>query len=429
MSLVGGMIIGARDLFPDPCQTLLSPTASATTGTGVGAIFAGGATVYIKATQGTTFGETAGSTEITATNATPFFVTITIPVSYLATYVRVYFSIAGSGLEDQYVELTISTPTNLVSVGLSSTATISQGVPPSITRAWLPDSDGNILSASRLYEWINEGLNMIGQLTGGIRDITGIPSTNGQAQYLLVNQWLALDANFYDGYPIASGAKQQVFRHSNVTGLAGMGTVNMASDRQMIEIWPQAQRTAGQTTLSAAALSTDTSLSINATTSGFVLGFGLILVGTYPPTALTGIGSCELIYYSQISGSSITQLTRGCGGTQAQAWPINTNVQECNLYFTGKRQPQLFRRGQSSFTFTCPPAFEDAIRAYLLHRFKDAEQNTQESSEKFKMFTEICERIKNMQEPMKPRQIQIGGSGGVEVAVGLGSPFGGVIIR
>lgn len=429
MSLVGSIIIGARDLFPDPCQTLSSPTITASTVTGSNTLFAGGATVSIKGAQGTTFGETAGSTEITATNASAFSVSVVVPVSYLATYVRVYFSVAGSGAEDQYVEQTIAVPANSVTVVLNSLATISQGIPPTITRAWLPDSDGNILSASRLYEWINEGLNIIGQFTGGIRDITGILSTQGQAQYLLVNQWQALDANFYDGYPIASGAKQQVFRHSNVTGLAGMATVNIAADRQAIEIWPQAQRTSGQATLNTAALSTDTTLQITPGVSGFVLGFGLILVGTYPPTALTGPGSCELIYYSQISSSTISQLTRGCGGTQPQAWPIGTAVYECNLYFTGKRQPQLYRRGQSAFTFTAPPAFEDAIRAYLLHRFKDAEQNTQESETKFKLFAEICDRIRNMQQPMKPRQVQIGGAGGVEVAVGLGSPFGGVIIR
>ena len=430
MSLLGDVIVGFRDLAPDPCQslaplTIANPAASYQTAQPT--LFAANANVYVQATQGTYWGESAGSNEIILTQTQPFNFTLTLTTSFLATYVRVYFSVAGSGAEDQYVEISIPTPASTVTVTVSPGAVIAQGVPPTISRAWLPDSDGQILSASRIYQWINEGQKLIGNLTGGVRDITGIPSTQGQANYQLINHWLALDANFYDGYPFAAGTKQQIFRRNNATGIAGTGTVNVSADRQSIEIWPQSSRSAGQAMLSAAVTSTASVLPIYFS-SGWVLGFGLLLLGTYPPTASTGANSCELVYYSQFTGTSVTQIMRGLGGTNAQAWPANTPVRECNVYFSGKRVPQSYLRGQSANTFTDPPAYEEALKQYLLYRFKDAEQNVQEAQAKYQLVEKICADITSTQQPMKPRQIQIGGTGGVETAVGLGSPFGGVIL-
>ena len=427
MSNVGDIIIGFRDLAPDPCQSLQPPTATFTvTPTSLGpGVFPVG-TVYFKVTQGTQWGETSSSIEYVATSGGSFTLSVTVACSFLATFVRVYYGFA-SGVEELYTEADIPTPVNSVVVAVLN-LTQPNGVPPTISRAWNPESDGNILSVARLYNWLNEGLNMIGQLTGGIRDVTGCPSTIGQAQYLLIGQWQKIDNNFYDGYPFAAGTKQQIFRHSNVVGLTGVGTVNMSSDRQMIEAWPQSDRTSGSGILSGGCAATDTTLNVTYGSNGFVLGFGLLMLGTYPPTALTGPNSCELVYYSTLGTSTISQLTRGVGGTQPQAWPVNTPFFEINIYLTGKRQPQLYQRGQSSFTFTCPPAFEDAIRTYLLYRFKDAEQNTQEAQSKFQLLKTICDNIKNMQQIMGPRQVQIGGSGGVEIAAGLGSPFGGVVI-
>lgn len=427
MSLVGDLILGLRELAPDPCVTLQPPTTLSSTLTAGPTLFAANTTVYFKATQLTLWGETAASIEYSATNAAAFNVAVTVATSFLATAVRVYYSLIPGG-EDQYVEQIITTPTGALGITISPVSTILQDFPPNISRAFCPDTDGNILSAALVYRWLNDGLKLIGQMTGGIRDITAIPSTQGTAQYTLVGQWRRIDNNFYDGYPVAAGTKQQIFRHSNVTGLSGVTVVNTSSDRQIIELWPQPDRTSGQAILTAPAAITDNSIAVMFGANGFVLGFGLILIGTYPPTALVGPGSCELVYYSQLSGTTISALTRGLGGTQPQTWPSATPVYECNVYMTGLRMPQLYQKGQANFVFTCPPAFEDAIRTYLTHRFKLAEQDDAGAKAEFDRMTKLCMDIKGMQQPNGPRQIQIGGGGGVEIAAGLGSPFGGVII-
>jgi hypothetical protein len=427
LSLVGDIILGLRELAPDPCQTLQVPVLSVTTNTNAPTLFSAGQTVYVKATQSTYWGETAATVEQTVTNPAVFNVVATVTCSYLATSVRVYFSSTPGG-EDQYVETLIATPSGTATVTISSGSIIQQSFPPTISRAYCPDTDGDILSASLIYRWLSDGLKLMGQQTGGVRDVTGFPSTQGTAQYQLVGQWLKVDNQFYDGYPFAAGTKQQIFRHSPVTGLTGVGTVNTSSDRQIVELWPQPDRTSGSGILSTAATATDTSINVNFGANGFVLGFGLILLGTYPPTALVGPNSCEMVYYSTLGTASISALTRGLGGTQPQAWPVNTPVYEVNAYLTGFRMPQQYQKGQSAFVFTCPPAFEDAIRSYLTHRFKLAEQDDSGAKAEFERFLQICSSIKGMRQPMGPRQVQIGGGGGVEIVSGLGSVFGGVIL-
>jgi hypothetical protein len=278
---------------------------------------------------------------------------------------------------------------------------------------------------------MNEGMKLAGQISGGIRDVTGFPTTSGQAQYQLINLWTKIDNNFFDGYPFPSGGKSEVFRHSSVTGLTGVGTCNLSADRQVVELWPQPNRTPGTATLSAPASATALSLSITGQ-SGWVLPFGLLMLGTYPPTALVGAGSCELVYYSSLATTTITQLTRGLGGTQPQSWPTSTPIREVNCYLTGLRFPQVYAKGQSAFTFTCPPGWEDTIITYMTSRFKRFEQDIQGSDSDYKRFLAMCENIKNSRQPMGPRRIQApiyGGGTGIETVVGAGSVFGGVIIQ
>jgi hypothetical protein len=265
-------------------------------------------------------------------------------------------------------------------------------------------------------------------IADGIKDITGIPSTVGTAQYPLIGIWKRIDSDFYDGYPVEQGTKQQIFRHSPVTGLSGTCTMNVSSNHQFVEFWPQPERTAGNGVLSLFGLPINsTTLDFTPGSSGFVLGFGLALVGTYPPTALLGASSCELVYYSGTASGQLLALNRGMGGTVEQAWPVGTPVQEVNIYMTGLRKPINYTPGQALTVLSLPPEWVDAIRVYLLYRFRDAEQNRQEAKSLLDEFTAKCKAMTATRQVMGPRRIQVGGSG-VEVASGFGSIFGGVIL-
>src|SRR6516162_9867881 len=301
--LVGDVLQGFRELAPDPCQTLQPPTFTAVSNRTAGPgpappfAFAPASTVYVKVTPGTPWGETASLAEVTVSDPTApsgFNITVTIATSYLATFARAYWTIAGPGLEDSYIESDF-TLQNSVTISIDPSQfthpPAGEALVPTISRAYNPDSDGNVCSAMLVYRWLNDGLKLAGQITGGIRDVTGLPAQNGQANYQIVGQWTKFDNNFFDGYPFPGGGKAEVFRHSNVRGLSGVGTCNMSADRQFVECWPQPNRTGGSTTMTYGCSATDTGIIVNGNT-GWLLGFGLALIGTYPPTAVTGSGSC-----------------------------------------------------------------------------------------------------------------------------------------
>ena len=427
MPLVGDIIMGCREQMTDLPQGLSAPTVavSETPSTGGPVVFIAGQVVNYAVTQLNPWGESAPQTGSYTVIGASVSLVFAGACSYTATAVRVYFSTIANAALDQYFQLPVSTQGTYVLIAGGTQTGFSP--PPKRTSAWNPDTDGTSVSASSIYRWMNDGLNRAAVVADGIKDITGVPSTVGTAQYSLIGIWKRIDSNFYDGYPLEQGTKQMIFRHSPVTGLAGTVTMNSNSNRQRVEFWPQPQRSAGKGVLSAAMGLNDTTLTFTPGASGFVLGFGLALVGTYPPTALTGPNSCELVYYSGTGAGTLLALNRGEGGSVQQAWPIGTPIQEVNMYMTGMRKPINYTVGQANVVVSLPPEWVDAIRVYLLYRFRDAEQNRQEAKSLLDEFNAKCKEMTATRGVMGPRRVQVGGTG-VEIASGFGSPFGGIIV-
>jgi hypothetical protein len=421
-SLVGDALMSLREQAGDPPQALAAPTLASVTPSPTGST-----NLWFTVTQLTPWGESAASTEVAITNgAISSTFTVVGTCSFAATAIRIYFTLSASGGEDRFYQYTVpgsgigafSIPFTLSSLG------ITQGFAPTRSSAWLPDTDGTSLSAAALYRWISEGLDVITGLTEGIRDVTGIPSTAGQAQYQLISNWRKIDNQWYDGWPMTAGNKSDVFRHNNVVGISGTGVLNQDSVIQQVEFYPQSSRTSGNGTLTSALSATATSVPYTPGSSGWVLGFGLALIGPYPADP----SACELVYYSGNVSNSLSPVTRGMGGTFATAWPAGTQVLECNLYLTGLRYPTHYTRGQAANQLGLPPAWIDALKDYLSSRFRGAEQDIEAQQALLKQLVEKCNGIKGNRSVMNPRRIQVGGSSGVETVSGLGGYFGGVIL-
>lgn len=433
MSLVGDIIMGVREQMTDLPQSLSAPFI-ASVGTSAGGagpvIFFAGQVVTYQVTQLNPWGESSPTAVATFTipGGGPFYLTVAGACSYVATAVRFYFSTIANAPLDQYFQVTIATQGTFVLTAGGTQSGFT--TPPFRSSAWMPDTDGTAASAYTLYRWLSDGLETASTITDGIRDITGIPSKVGVAQYPLIGLWKKIDNNWYDGYPVEQGTKQQIFRHSPVTGLSGTVTMNVSSDRQLVEFWPQPERTAGSGTLNAPMTAVATTMNFSPGSSGFVLGFGLALIGTYPPTVTqSGIGpnSCELVYYSTTGTGTLLNLNRGMGGTQPQAWPSGTPIMEINAYMSGLRLPVKYTPGQALLSLSLPPAWVDLLRVYMLYRYRDSEQNRQEASSLLKEFEAKCQANRGNRQVLGPRRVQVGGSG-VEVASGFGSPFGGVVL-
>jgi hypothetical protein len=411
-----------REQAADPPSALPAPSSVTAASNGP----TGSLNIWFVVTQLTPWGESAISTElpIASIGITTSY-NIIGNCSFAATAINVYFSLSGPGLEDRYIQ--IATPAGgqgAFNIQFQLGLLTFVGYPPARSSAWLPDTDGTSLSATSLYRWINEGLDAATALTEGIRDVTGIPSTSGQAQYQVISNWRKLTSGFFDGWPITMGAKSDIFRRSNVTGISGTTVLNQDSVVQQVELYPQSSRTSGNGVLSGALIAGATAIPYTPGNSGWVLGFGLALIGPYPADP----SACELIYYSGNASNSLSPVTRGMGGTIAQAWPQGTSVMEANIYFSGIRYPLHYQKGQAANQLQLPPAWIDALKDYLSARFKGAEQDIEGQQAMLKSFESKCQAIRGNREVMSPRQVQVGGNSGVETAMGLGGYFGGVIL-
>lgn len=437
-SLVGDALLALREQAADPPSALPAPSSITVTPSPTGAT-----NLWFTVTQLTPWGESPASVEFpVTTGAFNSTFTVTGNCSFAATSLRIYFTLAAAGQEDRYSEYVIPAGGQgafSLAFTLSGTGTnqgaILPGYAPVRSSAWLPDTDGTALSAAALYRWINEGLDYICGLTDGIRDVTGIPSTAGQAQYQLISNWRKIDNQWFDGWPMTMGNKSDIFRRNNVVGISGTGVLNQDSVIQQVEFYPQSSRTSGNGTvvdvgihIPAGLSPTTTAIPYASGSSGWQLGFGLALLGPYPADP----SACELVYYSGNSGGAtniLSPVTRGMGGTVAQAWPVGTPLSECNLYLTGLRYPTHYLRGQANNQLGLPPAWIDVLKDYLAARFKGAEQNIEEQQALLKQVEAKCNSIKGNRQMMGRRQVQVGGASGVEIAGGgVGGMFGGVIL-
>lgn len=412
MATVGDIIMGFRELATDLPSTLAPPSSFALTPT-IGSNPLADAVYYFVFTLVNQWGETIASSESSATttggNQNIVITQGTGPAITSGLSVRAYVSTL-QGQEAGYFAIT-SFPFTY-----DSTVTpISQPV-PSRNTAYLPDSDGQALGAYAAYRWLNAGLHAAASFAGGgIPDFGAVGTASGNPLYQLPGYWKKLDTAWYDGYPLYLARKNDVFRKSPVPGTVGALLVYQASDRLIVECWPQPSRTSGQTTLASPISASATSATLTSAAS-FALGFGLVQIGT------------EIMEYSSISGNTLGALTRGMSGTVPTAQLAGASVTELNLMVSGYRVPSSYAVGSSGSNLTLPPGWVDALKDYMLHRFREAEQDGAEASRLLKQFNEKMQTLRTNKIIAGPRQIQANAGRGAETMVGLGSPFGGIIV-
>jgi hypothetical protein len=359
-SLIGDVLIQARETVPDLPPSLPAPIASfAVTTPGTGTLSAG--TYFVEVTQWNQWGETLPSTEssqqtILATNG----LQITSALQVGATKIRAYLTQVNgsSGTESQYVESTVSPFTILANPVLA-------GSPPVRGTAWLPDSDGGFISAGAIYRWLNAGLELIARGTGGYQDYSAIGSTINQPLYQIPGTWNSITSIWYDGYWMQGGDAGTFWRRNSITSqVLSQAHISVSYGKTILEVYPQPARTSVVTTLSAPMAATDTTAAL--TNAGFTLPFGFVSVGS------------EIMAYATISGSSLTGLIRGLGGTTAIAHTTSEAVVECNIAWMGKRQSnQVYTPGQSTTILPTTSGWDQLLVQYISGRAKIVEHDIQ----------------------------------------------------
>jgi len=393
MPTVGDILFAVRSKVPDMPPALPAPSATTTEVASSGSTLPAG-TYYVVVTQRNPWGETLPSTESDEiTVGSNQGIQITSALLPSATTIRAYLTLANgtAGSEIQYVESSTSPFT------ISAPPT-GFGTPPTRSTAWLMDSDGAMFGASTLYQWLNEALNKFTRAVGGIMDYSGVPTVAGQPLYVAPGQWAEITDVWYGGYWVKGGKRAEYFRRNTVqSSILSSVTVSVFSDKQVLEVNYQPDRTSGVTATTANMSATDTSVTIT-NTGAFLLPFGFAQIGT------------EIVAYASLNGGAMAGLIRGLGSTVATAWPSGTTVTELSLFWCGKRLTLLpYSPGDSLKNLAAPQGWVAILPDYLLAQAKKAELDLEASEKLEKSFFEEIAKWETANKGVVTR-VQVGGN-------------------
>lgn len=396
---IADRILSVRRQIPDMPSVMPPPAASVGSLAGGGQLPAG--TYYAVVTQFNLYGESLGTAELGPMTVVANGVfNLSIVYHPNAVVIRVYFTLpnGGSGSECLYQDYSLTAipymlPLTVTIQGLTESSTgipTPTGLPPTRSTAWLPSADGKAFSASALYQWLSDALNKLSHAVNGIQDYCGVPTLSGQPLYKVPGQWLTISDTWYGGYWIQGGQRQWFYRRNAIQSqVLDSVTVSVQTDKQVIEIFPQPDRSSGVTTTTAELPPDGTTASI-VTTSVFLLPFGFAMLSGVVP--LVGQTS-EIVAYSNLSGTHMSGLVRGLGNTTPQDWPPNsTTVTELSLFWCGKRifdtpystVPQFQAQGgvvvppdPPETTIPVPYGWGPILDKYMLAQAKLAEQDVE----------------------------------------------------
>lgn len=364
MSLVGDAIIQAREVIPDMPQVLLPPGLNSVTPVfDPAGTFAPG-TYYFQVTATNQWGESLPSAEFPVVPAAG--VTIIAPNNA----VQVNFALGQGSSGNNRLYVSFGSPGNeqvwIPFTSLGGVATVTgfsgavAGQPPNRNTAWLPDTDGPLISAGAMFRWVNAGLRIIGEEAGGLQDYAGVPSVYGQPMYQIPGTWNKINDVWYDGYWLLGGDRGYFFRRNAITSqILSSATISVSNSIQIMEVYPQPARSGTLTTLAIAMGAGDTTCTLT-TTNGFLLPFGFVQIDS------------EIMSYAAIQGNTLTGLIRALGGSPAVAHSALAPASELNLVFSGKRSLSNinYQPGSSMSSLPIPTGWTELLFHYLSGRAK-----------------------------------------------------------
>ena len=365
--LVGDVVQGIRESVTDLPQVLAPPSIAATPVNSGGNF--GPATYSLVMTLFTPWGETAPSNEqlpvlVGVGNVNSISVAWSTQalggIPSVVSKVRIYLGGPTAGSESLYLDFL---PPLVNPIVVTSLTGAQQQVPTTRNTAYLPDSDGDAISAGIMFRWLNDALKLASQVCGGLLDYGGLGTVNGVPQYIAPGEWKRISSLWYDGYPLGMDDSGNYFRRNSITAsiLASVAT-SLLTDRMMLEVWPQPARTSAQTTLASQLLATDTQ-AVLTSAAGFLLTNGFVQIGS------------EIMSYSQIVGNTLKNLVRGLSGTVAALVAGGGAVTEMNIFWQGwRRYAPAFQPGDSLKTIPVPVGWETQLFKYGLGRAKLAQQ-------------------------------------------------------
>lgn len=407
MSLVGDVILTCREQMPDIPQVVGSPaTPVLTPSTSGGALPT--CTLYVVCTYVNAWGETTASVE----SSTPVTGnTGSVQVAYgglPGLTAKIYYS-TSAGAENVYIPasggiatVTVLTPGNY-------------GTPPSFNSCFVPDSDGSSVGAYTIFRWLNDAIQEMSRMAGGILDMTGVQASTVAADYVIPQTpapWIRFTDAWFDGYFCQDFKRRNQWRRQFISAISFYWSVEQVNRQMILNFYPVPNRNGATGTLASPMTSTSN-----------------VIPMTSIPAGMMTPGMCQIdnetIIYSTTSGNNLTGAIRGMAGTTAAAHSGGATVTEFNLVLAGFRQPVTYTVGQSAQTLMIPTGWEMPIVNFVLSRYRNYEQNRQEAGDLYKAFVEEAKRIA-FDSRQFPASAAIGGPASF-LTLYPGGPFGVIV--
>lgn len=387
-----------RRRIPDAPSVMSAPAGFTLSSSNTGGSLPAG-TYYVIASVVGAYGETLPTIEqsvsVSGGASTITISTTSSQLPFGAMFLRAYVGLA-SGNESGFAQIavTVGTPASLV---ISALTQLSPGVPPSRSTAFLPDSDGNFISAGSIYSMLNRAATEMVRIAGGIVDVTGVQAQNLQSMYRLASPFYQFTNGWFDGYPLEVVTRNQMFLRNPASGFSGLLSYEQDGAQSTIQVWPQSNRTGGTSILTSAMSATDNNFTVS-DSSGF-LQIGLAQIDN------------EVVVFSSVSTNTFNGVLRGMGGTDAVAHSINAPVTELNLRFSGRRMARTYSPGDSAMTLNVPQGWEAVLPLYMLSQIRSMEQQDDVAEKLLSDFQAQADKIGKQSRlgQIRPRQIPLAG--------------------
>ena len=415
MSLVGDIIMQLRRRIPDAPQAFqLTGTPLITAVTDPNGQFGPGPDFWFKVTNTNEFGETNACPEIgplTLTGTQNAFQISWVSTPSLTSgqrTMKVYIGIYANGETSVQIIPFVAG----VAVYTITGQNLVDGLPPSRSTCFFPDSDGNFLGAYSAYDLLNQAITEMVKIAGGIVDVTGVQSSVNQSMYRIdtpsgQGSFYQFTNAWFDGYPMDVVQRSMMYLRNSAAGFSGILSYEQDGPSSVIQVWPQSNRTGGEASVIGLINPDDNAFFADLGGANF-LSIGLAQIDD------------EVVAYSQVQQQSspglgtyylFSGVARGMSGTIPTTHQAGAPVTELNIRLSGYRMPPIYQVGHSAQTLMVPQAWDQALVLHMLSQVRSMEQDDAAAKSLLGDFVQAAEKVAKGSRlgRLKPRQIPIWG--------------------
>jgi|WetSurMetagenome_2_1015567.scaffolds.fasta_scaffold54710_2 hypothetical protein len=229
-----------------------------------------------------------------------------------------------------------------------------------------PSQDGAAFSLATLLRFFNHACEELCQNAPVITDWYGIQSEQGMDVYQLPNYIVAAEQLWYDLWPCWRSPEYNAIFTTKISSRSYFFGPHASHQIPKIHVWPCADRTGANTTLSG--ILTDSTVIIPLTSTSGFKPYGMMQVDD------------EIMLYRTVDSAlnQIRQVLRGQGGTLAVPHAISAPVKECNIMMKVTRLPRAVTK--ITDPIEVPQGLMPIIETGVLSHVRLAEQEFQEAA-------------------------------------------------